>query len=105
MAHLNGGYKSLYKGLCRTIALAIILLGIITQPGILIALCFITLGYARYEKPLAILGMILLAAFLFFYYYNLDITFLQKATVLIGSGIVLLAARGYMVLKKLNQGA
>jgi hypothetical protein len=104
LAYINGGYKNLYKGLCRIIALAIILLGIITQPGILLALCFITLGYARYEKPLSILGMILLAAFLFFYYYNLDVTLLEKASILIGSGMLLLAARGYMVFKRLDHG-
>ncbi len=105
MAWVVGDYKTLIKEPLRAIALGIILLGAIAQPGILLGLCFMTVGYARYEKALLLLGMILVPVFLFFYYYNLDLNFLTKSVTLIGSGMLFLAARAYLSLQKLDQEA
>lgn len=65
-------------------------------PGLLLSLLFMVLGYARHEPPLQILGIVTLPAFLTLYYYNLDISLLDKSLVLIGSGLVLLAVRLFL---------
>ena len=73
-----------------------VLLGLISAPGILLTIGLMVLGYTKHEKPLIIVGALLMPVFLFLYYYNLDISLLQKSGVLIGSGVVLLASRFYL---------
>lgn len=72
------------------------LLGLIAAPGILLAIMLMVLGYARHERPLLATGAALIPVFLFFYYYQLDLSLLQKSAALVGSGALLLAWRFYL---------
>ena len=81
-----------------------VLLGLISAPGILLAIGLMVLGYAKHEEHLMIGGALLMPVFLFFYYYNLDISLMQKSGTLIGSGIVLLAGRMYMKHRRRDAG-
>ncbi len=78
---------------------ASILLGVISAPGIILSIGLMILGYAKHEKLLMILGGLLMPVFLFLYYYNLDISLMQKSAILAGSGVLLLAGRGYLKYK------
>lgn len=80
-----------------------ILLAMISAPGVLLSICLMVLGYAKHEKLLLLMGMLLMPMFIFLYYYNLDISLMAKSGILIGSGVVLLAGRGYLALKKLDR--
>jgi len=81
-----------------------VLLGFISAPGIVLALGFMILGYAKHEELLTIAGTLLLPVFLWLYYYNLDISLLGKSAVLIGSGAVLLAGHFYLKHKGWDKG-
>lgn len=83
--------------------LGAVLLAMISAPGILLSICLMVLGYAKHEKLLLLMGMLLMPMFIFFYYYNLDMSLMAKSGILIGSGVVLLAGRGYLALKKLDR--
>jgi hypothetical protein len=83
--------------------LGAVLLAILSAPGILLSICLMVLGYAKHEKLLLLMGMLLMPMFIFFYYYNLDISLMAKSGILIGSGVVLLAGRGYLAVKKLDR--
>ena len=72
------------------------LLGLIAAPGILLAIMLMVLGYARHERPLLATGVLLIPVFLFLYYYQLDLSLLQKSAALAGSGALLLAGRFYL---------
>ena len=63
------------------------------------------LGYAKHEKLLLLMGIFLMPMFLLLYYYNLDISLMTKSGILIGSGLILLAGRAYLVMKKLDREA
>jgi hypothetical protein len=79
-----------------------ILLAMISAPGVLLSICLMVLGYAKHEKLLLLMGMLLMPLFIIFYYYNLDINLMAKSGILIGSGVVLLLGRGYLAFKKLD---
>ena len=81
-----------------------VLLGLISAPGILLTIGLMVLGYAKHEKLLIVVGALLMPLFLWLYYYNLDITLLQKSGILIGSGVVLLAGRFYLKHKGWDEG-
>ena len=72
------------------------LLGLIAAPGMLLAIMLLVLGYARHERPLLATGVALIPIFLFLYYYQLDLSLLQKSAALAGSGALLLAGRFYL---------
>ena len=71
------------------------LLGLISAPGILLAITLMVFGYARHEKLLLATGAVLIPVFLFLY-YHLDPSLLQKSGLLVGSSALLLAARLYL---------
>ena len=73
-----------------------LLLGLIAAPGMLLAIMLLVLGYARHERPLLATGVALIPVFLFLYYYQLDLSLLQKSAALAGSGALLLAGRFYL---------
>ena len=73
-----------------------LLLGLIAAPGILLAIMLMVLGYARHERLLLATGVVLIPVFLFLYYYQLDLSLLQKSAALAGSGALLLAGRFYL---------
>ena len=81
-----------------------LLLGIISAPSILFAIALMVLGYAKHEKKLTIIGGLLMPVFLFYYYYNLEVSLLVKSLILIGSGMVLLVGSFYMQYKGWSKG-
>ena len=72
------------------------LLGLIAAPGMLLAIMLLVLGYARHERPLLATGVALIPVFLFLYYYQLEISLLQKSAALAGSGVLLLTGCFYL---------
>ena len=112
---LTGGLIALFGWAAGTIeklkceplvlsSIGAVLLGLISAPGILLTIGFMVLGYAKHEKLLITVGALLVLVFLFLYYYNLDISLLQKSGILIGSGVVLLAGRLYLQHKGWDKG-
>lgn len=81
-----------------------IVLGFISAPGIILAILLMIIGYAKHEKLLIVLAGLLLPVFLFYFYYSLNVTLLQKSIILITSGVLLLAARFYLQFKIKHQG-
>ena len=81
---------------------SVIALGILESLGIMLALSFLILGHAKHEKLLVALGALFLPAFLFSYYYMLDLNLMTKSGVLIGSGLLALTGAFYLHVKQLN---
>lgn len=77
----------------------IVLLGATTlrSPGIVAGVAALMLGFDRRNIVLTGMAAIFLIVFGSFFYYNLDITLLQKSGVLIGSGLLLLGIRSRVV--------
>lgn len=74
-------------------AIAVVLLGLVTTPGIFCAALLVGVGLWRHRIWLAGLGAIALSVHLSTYYYQLDLTLLAKSGVLLASGLVLLGLR------------
>ena len=77
-------------------SLGAVLLAVVSAPGVLLAIGLMILGYANHERLLLVLGAVLMPAFLCLYYYNLDVSLLNKSMILTVSGVILLAGRFYM---------
>ena len=103
-AWVAGGFNKLKSQPLVLASIGTVLLGSITAPGILLAIGLMVLGYAKHETILSIIGILLMPLFLGLYYYNLDISLLQKSFVLVGSGIILLAGRVYLKRKGWDNG-
>jgi uncharacterized membrane protein len=73
-----------------------IALGIMAAPGILLAVAIMIIGYERDDGLLVGIGIAIFPFFIWFYYYNLNLSLMRKSLILIGSGVILLAARLYM---------
>jgi uncharacterized membrane protein len=71
-------------------------LGIMTTPGILVAIALMIIGYERIERSLTGLGIAIFPIFIWSYYYNMSLNLMTKSFILVGSGVILLAARMYM---------
>ena len=99
-----GGIEKLKTEPLLLASVGTVLLGLISAPGILLTIGLMVLGYAKHETLLIIAGALLMPVFLCLYYYNLDISLLEKSGVLIASGIVLLAARLYLKHKGWDAG-
>ncbi|MGH1349967.1 MAG: DUF4401 domain-containing protein [Methyloligellaceae bacterium] len=69
------------------------------DPGIVLAISLLILGYKRQEGRISIIGMILLPVVIVFYYYSLNITLFEKSMHLLAGGGLLLAGCGYMKLR------
>lgn len=99
LAWISGGLQKLKTEPLLLASIATVLLGVISVPGVLLSIALLILGYAQHEKPLTILGILLMPVFLFLYYYHLDVSLLQKSFILVGSGAILLIARIYLQYK------
>ena len=71
------------------------LLAALSVPGILAAVGATLLGHLERDAVLKRLGVIFLPIYIIAYYYNLDTPLLLKSLALIGSGLILWAARYY----------
>ena len=84
-------------------SLGAILLGTLSLPGVILSICLMVLGYDKHDNLLILMGIFLMPLFIFIYYYNLDTSLIVKSSLLIGSGIFLLAGRSYLSAKTLDQ--
>ena len=73
-----------------------VLLGVLSDPGILLALGIMVLGYATHRPQHSLLGLLFAIGFGWHFYYALELTLLQKSLTLVTSGMLLLAAAAYM---------
>ncbi|MBX3012151.1 MAG: DUF4401 domain-containing protein [Caldilineaceae bacterium] len=80
-------------GLWSLGAVALLLVPAYQTPGILAAIIVLLLGYWRGNTLLMGLATAFLLFFLSVYYYNLEITLLNKSYILLGTGAVLLVLR------------
>ncbi len=71
-------------------------LALLSDPGILLALGLMILGYATHRPAQILLGLAFALLFGFFYYYMLELSLMQKSMVLIASGLLLLFGAGYI---------
>jgi hypothetical protein len=105
IAWAAGGIEKLKKEPLRIACLGVVLFGLISAPGIILAIGLLILGYVKHERLLILMGTLLMPVFLFTYYYNLNFSLYKKSTVLILSGIVLLMGRAYLKYKKWDEKA
>ncbi|WP_085905758.1 DUF4401 domain-containing protein [Kiloniella majae] len=82
-----------------------VFLAILSAPGILLSLGLMIFGYARHDRLFTLLGFLLLPVFLWLYYYNLDITLLEKSIVLVASGGIMIAGKFYLKLRGWDRAA
>jgi len=80
--------------------IGLLILSLISNTGILLAIGFLILGYAKHDNVLTILGGLFLALFLIYFYYSLPYTLDYKAGILAGSGIILLASNYILKMMK-----
>ena len=71
-------------------------LALLSNAGILLAIGLMILGFATHRPGHTMLGLLFVLFFGFLYYYNLDLSLLQKSMILIMSGALLLLASGYI---------
>lgn len=84
-------------------SLFVVLLSYLTAPGIIFSIFLIVLGYACQRRFLWLLGVFLMPIYLFFYYYNLHVTLLDKSIIMFSSGLVLLIGALYIRICKLDK--
>lgn len=94
--YYSGGWQKIYElpVLCTVIALGI--LSLITNNGILLSISLLMMSYGKHERALCILSSLFLFLFLIEYYTQLPATLTYKAVLLIGSGVMLLFIRWVM---------
>ena len=81
-----------FGAICLIGALALTLVSL-KAPGVTIGVCILLLGYAHRNLVLTGIGVISLLAYIFAYYYQMDVTLLAKAQSLAMLGVVLLVLR------------
>jgi hypothetical protein len=81
-------------------SIGIVILTLISTPGIILSLGLLVLSYAKHERALFVLASIFLCLFLIHFYYSLPYTLEYKAAILVASGIALLASR--MLMKQMK---
>ena len=97
-----GGVKKLKTEPLLITSLGVMLLGVISAPGVILSICIMVLGYAKHDRLLLLISTILMPVVIFYYYYNLDLNLMVKSAVLLGSGVVLLIGYCYTVYKKFD---
>lgn len=71
--------------------LVAVLLGAVAAPGILGSMLLLTLAYLLGSRVLAVLGVVAHVGFVSQFYYDLDLTLLEKSGMLTAAGLLLLA--------------
>lgn len=87
------GKAALGAGRMPTAGAAILAALSLKAPGVGLTATILFVGYAHSNRILAGLGIFSLLSYLSFYYYNLQITLLEKSILLVCSGAALLAVR------------
>lgn len=87
------GKAALGAGRMPTAGAAILAALSLKAPGVGLTATILFVGYAHSNRVLAGLGIFSLLSYLSFYYYNLQITLLEKSILLVCSGAALLAVR------------
>ena len=90
--------KPLMMSLC-----GVMLLGAFSAPGVLLSLGLMILGYATHERLITLFGILLLPLVIFNYYYNLNVSLMEKSLILIGTGAVLIIGRMYLLIQLRHQ--
>ncbi|MCP4151301.1 MAG: DUF4401 domain-containing protein, partial [bacterium] len=72
---------------------AIILLGILSTPGLLISIGLLVLGYRLQEKLTLTIGIAFFPVYIIVFYYNVNMPLYLKSWLLAGTGAVLLLLR------------
>jgi hypothetical protein len=83
-----------FAALAGTLALG---LSTLSSPGIIAGAAVLTLAFDRRDKVLLGLGVVFLLVFGSVYYYSLHLTLMQKAGILAGTGVLMLAVRQRVV--------
>jgi hypothetical protein len=91
-----GGMRSLTRPPVAAAIVGVVLLGFVGAPGILFALGVLIIGHARYDVALRVVGILALPGFLALWYWGRDMTLIEKSGALVGSGLLLLAARAVL---------
>jgi uncharacterized membrane protein len=92
--HRMSGTTSGFAAISGVLALG---LATLSSPGIITGAAILALAHDRRNRVLLGMGIVFLLVFGSVYYYSLHITLLEKASVLVGSGLLLLAIRYRMV--------
>lgn len=84
-------------------SLFVVLLSYLTASGIIFSIFLIVFGYACQRRFLWLLGVFLMPTYLFFYYYSLQVTLLEKSIIMFLSGLILLIAAAYTRIYRLDK--
>jgi hypothetical protein len=84
-------------GLAALCGAALVALISLKAPGLGVTVTIVLLGFANSNRVLTGFGILSLIAYWSYYYYSLEITLLQKSTLLFCAGVALLAARMVVV--------
>ncbi|MCP3925607.1 MAG: DUF4401 domain-containing protein [Desulfobacterales bacterium] len=74
-------------------SISVLLLGLFTNPGIIISIALLVTGYSKREKILMVFAYAFFPVFIFYYYYSININLAHKAYIIAGSGLVLILVR------------
>ena len=91
--HLAGGPKRVGEPWLVLAIVSTLVLGILTTPGIFVAVGLLILGRAFGDRILPALAYLFLPCFLVLFYYALTIDLAHKSWVIAGSGVLLLVVR------------
>ncbi len=93
LVHLSGGANHFRKPWLIVAVVAVLLLGLFTTPGILVAIGLLIAGYAFGDRALTALAYLFLPCFLVVFYYAMNVSLAHKSWMVAGSGLILLAVR------------
>lgn len=94
-----GDWRAMLRRPLVVLVATTILLGFVSTTGILFSLILLGLGHAKQNRLISSIGSLFLITFLTTYYFYLDLTLLQKSATLVGTGLMLLLAR-YFILRQ-----
>lgn len=87
-----------FRGLwLAVVAVGGVAMGAVTTPGLAFAIGVLVIGFWRGERLLTALGLLFLPVFLIVFYYDLDITLLEKSFMLLAGGALMLGLRQALV--------
>lgn len=76
---------------------AALALGYFSSSGIVFSIILLILGYGNHDRFSTWFGFLLLPIFLIEFYYSLNLTLFAKSGILLGSGVILLLVRQYVM--------